>query len=131
MSPTSTCTRHSASPYGRMAPGVGPIGVCAHLKPFQPGHEHLEGAASGMPAGLSSTMGKCRNSLAISWAYIALMGGNGLKRATEVAILNANYMAHRLEPHFPVLYKGTVGRVGVHECIIDVRALRRQRRNKR
>ena len=109
-------------PHGGGGPGVGPIGVCAHLKPFLPGHEHLEGAARECPPVSSAPWGSA-GILAISWAYIALMGGNGLKRATEVAILNANYMAHLLEPHFPVLYKGTDGRVA-HECIIDVRALR-------
>ncbi len=109
-------------PHGGGGPGVGPIGVCAHLKPFLPGHEHLDGAARECPPVSSAPWGSA-GILAISWAYIALMGGNGLKRATEVAILNANYIAHRLEPHFPVLYKGTDGRVA-HECIIDVRALK-------
>ena len=109
-------------PHGGGGPGVGPIGVCAHLKPFLPGHEHLEGAARECRPVSAAPWGSA-GILAISWAYIALMGGNGLKRATEVAILNANYMAHRLEPHFPVLYKGTAGRVA-HECIIDVRALK-------
>lgn len=109
-------------PHGGGGPGVGPIGVRSHLKSFLPGHLHLEESGpEGSP--VSAAPWGSAGILAISWAYIALMGGNGLKRATEVAILNANYMARRLEPHFPVLYKGANGLVA-HECIIDVRPLK-------
>ncbi|MDJ0704930.1 MAG: aminomethyl-transferring glycine dehydrogenase [Leptolyngbyaceae cyanobacterium MO_188.B28] len=108
-------------PHGGGGPGVGPIGVKAHLAPFLPGHsltpelggEHSLGAVSSAPWGSASI-------LPISWMYIAMMGQAGLKQATEIAILNANYLAHRLEGHYPILYKGAQGRVA-HECIIDVR----------
>ncbi|PPR64803.1 MAG: Glycine dehydrogenase (decarboxylating) [Alphaproteobacteria bacterium MarineAlpha4_Bin2] len=109
-------------PHGGGGPGIGPIGVRAHLKPFLPGHRHLDGPA-GENSPVSAAPWGSAGILAISWSYIALMGGDGLKRATQVAILNANYMAHRLEPHFPVLYKGMGGLVA-HECIIDVRSLK-------
>jgi glycine dehydrogenase len=99
---------------------MGPIGVAAHLVPFLPGHplggpqhEHAIGAVSAAPWGSPSI-------LPISWAYIALMGASGLKRATQVAILNANYMAERLKEHYPIVYTGRNGRVG-HEFIIDLR----------
>ena len=94
----------------------------AHLTAFLPGHSHLEGAAADSSPVSAAPWGSA-GILAISWAYIALMGANGLKRATEIAILNANYMAQRLKPHFPVLYKGANGLVA-HECIIDVRPLK-------
>ncbi len=108
-------------PHGGGGPGVGPIGVVEHLAPFLPGHPHLEGTAharggdvvSAAPFGSPAI-------LPISWAYIEMMGGVGLQRATRVAILNANYIARRLEPYFPVLYRGPGGWVA-HECIIDVR----------
>jgi len=109
-------------PHGGGGPGMGPIGVKAHLAPFLPGHPELDqgsapvGPVSAAPYGSSSI-------LPISYAYILMMGGAGLKYATEVAILNANYIAHRLDPHFPVLYKNHSGRVA-HECIIDPRALK-------
>jgi glycine dehydrogenase len=106
-------------PHGGGGPGVGPIGVKAHLAPFLPGHRVAGlpgiGAVSAAPWGSASI-------LPISWAYIALMGGAGLKRASEVAILNANYIAERLAPHYPILYTGDRGRVA-HECIIDLRPL--------
>jgi glycine dehydrogenase len=101
---------------------MGPIGVKAHLEPFLPGHPELKdghtavGPVSAAPFGSSSI-------LPISYAYILMMGGEGLKRATEVAILSANYMAVRLHPHFPVLFRNHNGRVA-HECIIDPRALK-------
>ena len=102
---------------------MGPIGVAAHLVPFLPGHpvipqkgrDHV-GAVSAAPWGSSSI-------LPISHAYIRLMGGEGLTYATKVAILNANYIARRLEPHFPVLYKGEHGPVA-HECIVDTRVVK-------
>jgi len=102
-------------PHGGGGPGVGPIGVAEHLKSFLPGQEGST-AVSAAPWGSASI-------LPISWSYIALMGRNGLKRATEVAILNANYIAKRLSPHFPVLYTGRNGRVA-HECILDLRPLK-------
>jgi len=108
-------------PHGGGGPGVGPIGVRSHLAPFLPGHPELSnvspvGPVSAAPFGSASI-------LAISYAYLLLMGGEGLTRATEMAILNANYIAQRLDPHFPVLYKNHNGRVA-HECILDPRALK-------
>ena len=107
-------------PHGGGGPGMGPIGVAEHLVDFLPAHpvvnlggENPIGAVSGAPWGSASI-------LPISWMYIAMMGANGLRAATEHAILNANYIATRLEPHYPVLYKGTNGRVA-HECILDLR----------
>ncbi len=102
-----------AIPHGGGGPGVGPVGVVAHLAPFLPGHEDSIGAVSAAPWGSAGV-------LPISWAYIAMMGADGLRRATEVAILSANYIAARLAPHYPVLYTGTSGFVA-HECIIDIR----------
>ncbi len=109
-------------PHGGGGPGVGPIGVRTHLKPFLPGHRHLADPARKSHPVSAAPWGSA-GILPISWAYITLMGGDGLKRATEIAILNANYMAFRLKPHFPVLYKGAGGFVA-HECIIDVRSLK-------
>lgn len=107
-------------PHGGGGPGVGPIGVAAHLAPFLPGHpvvrlpgREATGAVSAAPWGSASI-------LTISWMYIALMGPDGLEKATEVAILNANYMARRLQGHFEVLYTGRGGRVA-HEFIVDAR----------
>ena len=107
-------------PHGGGGPGAGPIGVRAHLAPFLPGHIGKSGAkvgpVSAAPHGSSSI-------LPISYAYILLMGAEGLKKASEVAILSANYIATRLDPHFPVLYKNQRGRVA-HECILDPRSLK-------
>jgi glycine dehydrogenase len=103
-------------PHGGGGPGMGPIGVKAHLAPFLPGHPETggrEGPVSAAPYGSPGI-------LPISWAYILMMGGQGLTQATRVAILNANYIAKRLEGAFDVLYKGTNGRVA-HECILDTR----------
>ena len=102
-------------PHGGGGPGMGPIGVKAHLTPFLPGHPETggEGAVSAAPYGSASI-------LPISWSYCLLMGGRGLTQATRIAILNANYIAKRLEGAFPVLYAGDSGRVA-HECIIDTR----------
>ena len=103
-------------PHGGGGPGMGPIGVKAHLAPHLPGHPEnggKEGPVSSAPYGSASI-------LPISWAYILMMGGAGLTQATKVAILNANYIAKRLEGAFPVLFKGTQGRVA-HECILDPR----------
>jgi len=107
-------------PHGGGGPGVGPIGVGKHLAPFLPAHPMAKnpvvGAVSAAPFGSASI-------LPISWAYIAMMGASGLRRATEVAILNANYIAKRLAPHYPVLYSGHEGLVA-HECIIDIRPIK-------
>ena len=105
-------------PHGGGGPGVGPIGVGEHLAPHLPGHalDKKSGAVTAAPWGSAGI-------LPISWTYIALMGRQGLKKATSVAILNANYMAKKLSPHYPVLYTGPDGFVA-HECIIDVRYLK-------
>ncbi|MEN8837991.1 MAG: aminomethyl-transferring glycine dehydrogenase [Celeribacter marinus] len=105
-------------PHGGGGPGMGPIGVKSHLARFLPG-DPLGGGATGP---VSAANFGSASILPISWAYCMLMGGEGLTQATKVAILNANYMAVRLEPAFPVLFKGKQGRVA-HECIIDPRAI--------
>ncbi len=105
-------------PHGGGGPGVGPIGVAKHLVPFLPGDPLQPGSGAVSAARWGSA-----SILPISYAYIAMMGGDGLRRASEIAILNANYIAARLEEHFPVLYRGAEGRVA-HECIIDVRPLK-------
>ena len=111
-------------PHGGGGPGVGPIAVAAHLLPFLPGHPLVAcgggeaiGPVSAAPWGSAAI-------LPISWMYIRMMGGAGLRRASAVALLAANWMAERLEPHFPVLYRGAGGRVA-HECILDLRPLKR------
>jgi glycine dehydrogenase len=109
-------------PHGGGGPGVGPIGVKEHLAPFLPGHPLVpdqDGPGDGVGAVAAAPWGSA-GILPIPWAYIAMMGPDGLKRATEVAILAANYIAKRLEGHYEVLYKGHNGLVA-HECIIDVR----------
>ncbi|MFK0086666.1 aminomethyl-transferring glycine dehydrogenase [Pseudomonas sp. NPDC090755] len=106
-------------PHGGGGPGVGPIGVKSHLAPFLPGHAHMEnkqGAVCAAPFGSASI-------LPITWMYIRMMGGAGLKRASQMAILNANYIARRLEEHYPVLYTGSNGLVA-HECILDLRPIK-------
>ncbi|QWT23710.1 aminomethyl-transferring glycine dehydrogenase [Subtercola sp. PAMC28395] len=119
-------------PHGGGGPGVGPVAAKSHLAPFLPGHafaqknehptagggsvEHGGGAVSAAPYGSSSI-------LPISWAYVRMMGSDGLKKATEAAVLAANYVAARLRGHFPVLYAGENGLVA-HECILDLRPLR-------
>jgi glycine dehydrogenase len=112
-------------PHGGGGPGVGPVGVRSHLAPYLPNHplapeagpETSGGPVSGAPYGSASI-------LPISWAYVRLMGGAGLTRATQVAILSANYIAVRLREHYPVLYSGHEGIVA-HECILDLRELTR------
>ncbi|MDE5088819.1 MAG: aminomethyl-transferring glycine dehydrogenase [Trichodesmium sp. St15_bin1_1] len=111
-------------PHGGGGPGMGPIGVKSHLAPFLPGHsviniagENSSGAVSAAPWGSASI-------LPISWMYIAMMGADGLTEATKIAILNANYIAHRLESYYPVLYKGKYGFIA-HECILDLRPLKK------
>ncbi|MBL9078647.1 MAG: aminomethyl-transferring glycine dehydrogenase [Planctomycetes bacterium] len=110
-------------PHGGGGPGMGPICCAAHLTPFLPGHpvvrtggQHAIGPISAAPWGSASI-------LTISYAYIAMMGPDGLRRATQVAIANANYIASRLQGHYPVLYTGQNGMVA-HECIVDVRQLK-------
>ena len=110
-------------PHGGGGPGMGPIGVAKHLIAFLPGHPVVRldgrtevGAVSAAPWGSASI-------LPISYAYIKLMGGDGLEYASKIAILNANYIAKRLESHFPVLYKGAHGTIA-HECIVDTRVVK-------
>ncbi|MCX8282033.1 aminomethyl-transferring glycine dehydrogenase [Phyllobacterium sp. 0TCS1.6C] len=105
-------------PHGGGGPGVGPIGVKSHLAPFLPGH-----VASGSGFAVSAAPYGSASILPITWMYIRMMGGAGLKRATEMAILNANYIAQRLQEVYPVLFKGRNGRVA-HECILDTRVLK-------
>ena len=104
-------------PHGGGGPGVGPIGVAKHLAPFLPGDPLKKGNAVGPVS--QSNLGSA-SILVISWMYIAMMGPRALRDATAVSILNANYIAARLGAHFPILYKGTSGRVA-HECILDLR----------
>ncbi|MBE9158955.1 aminomethyl-transferring glycine dehydrogenase [Nodosilinea sp. LEGE 06152] len=112
-------------PHGGGGPGVGPIGVKAHLVPYLPGHSLVSGVggSQGIGAVTSAPWGSA-SILPISWMYIAMMGGAGLKRATEVAILNANYIAQRLAGHYDILYTGQNGRVA-HECILDLRPFKK------
>ncbi|MDR2925820.1 MAG: glycine dehydrogenase (aminomethyl-transferring), partial [Azoarcus sp.] len=118
-----------AIPHGGGGPGMGPIALAAHLAPFAPDHVFMpedaqnrlrpnrgQNAVSAAPYGSASI-------LPISWMYIAMMGGEGLKQASELAILNANYVACRLKAHYPVLYTGAHGRVA-HECILDIRPIK-------
>ena len=144
-----------AIPHGGGGPGMGPIGLKAHLAPYAPGHifdpahpgnapghvfaadrvgsQGAVSAAQGVYGAVSAAQGvygavsaaPCGSAsiLPISWMYIAMMGGSGLRQATEVAILNANYVATRLKDHYPVLYTGTQGRVA-HECILDIRVIK-------
>ena len=110
-------------PHGGGGPGVGPVIAKAHLAPFLPNHplDHLAGPATG-PGPISAAPFGSASILPISWAYIRLMGGEGLTHATEVAILNANYMAARLKSSYPILYTGAHGLVA-HECILDMREI--------
>ena len=109
-------------PHGGGGPGMGPIGVKAHLAPYLPGHPVLDGGSAPVGPVSAAPFGSA-SILPISYAYILMMGGAGLTRATEIAILNANYIAARLDAHFPVLYKNDRGRVA-HECIVDPRPLK-------
>ncbi|HDM8226288.1 TPA: aminomethyl-transferring glycine dehydrogenase [Vibrio campbellii] len=110
-------------PHGGGGPGMGPIGVKSHLAPFLPGH--IENGADGENFAVSAADMGSASILPISWAYIAMMGETGLTDATKVAILNANYVMEQLRPHYPVLYRGSNGRVA-HECIIDIRPLKEE-----
>ena len=109
-------------PHGGGGPGMGPIGVKTHLAPFLPGHPerpdepNTVGPVSAAPYGSASI-------LTIPWLYCLMMSGGGLKAASEIAIVNANYIAKRLDPYYPLLYKGRFGRVA-HECIIETRQLK-------
>ncbi len=111
-------------PHGGGGPGVGPIGVKSHLAPFMPNHSVINvpgttegnGAVSAAPYGSAAI-------LPISWAYITMMGSEGLKQATEMAIVNANYLTEKLSAHYPILYRGQNNRVA-HECIVDLRPLK-------
>ena len=120
-----------AIPHGGGGPGMGPIGVLSHLAPYLPGHPVVEGVnpaaasenAVGTVGAISAAPWGSASILPISWAYITMMGGPGLTKATEIAILNANYIAHRLAPHYPILYTGKNGMVA-HECIVDLRPIK-------
>ena len=106
-------------PHGGGGPGVGPVAVRSHLAEFLPGHE---AAAPGHVGPVAAAPYGSAGILPISWAYIAMMGADGLRRATQVAVLSANYVAQRLAPHYPVLYTGRAGLVA-HECVIDLRPI--------
>ncbi len=108
-------------PHGGGGPGMGPIGVKAHLAPFLPGNP-LKSAETGMTGPVSAAEYGSASILVIPWMYMAMMAGEGLTLATKLAILNANYVARRLDQHYPVLYKGDNGFVA-HECILDLRAI--------
>ena len=124
-------------PHGGGGPGMGPIGVKSHLAPFLPNHQVTEVeffGANTIKEGAIENVGKDNGAvsaapygsagiLPISWAYIAMMGKHGLRQATEVAILNANYLTERLSAHYPILYRGRNNRVA-HECIVDIRPLK-------
>jgi len=112
-------------PHGGGGPGVGPIGVAAHLVPYLPSHPVVAGVGGEKSIGaVSAAPWGSANILLISWAYIHMMGAEGITEATRYAILNANYLAKRLAPHFPVVYVGKRGRVA-HECIFDMRAFKK------
>ncbi|QGU86403.1 aminomethyl-transferring glycine dehydrogenase [Erwinia sorbitola] len=110
-------------PHGGGGPGMGPIGVKAHLAPFVPGHSvvQIDGMLTGQGAVSAAPFGSA-SILPISWMYIRMMGAEGLKQASSVAILNANYIAYRLKSAYPILYAGRVA----HECILDIRPLKEQ-----
>jgi glycine dehydrogenase len=111
-------------PHGGGGPGMGPIAVAAHLAPFLPGHPVVKTGGERGPAAVSAAPWGSAGILCISWVYIRTMGAAGLRRATEVAILNANYMAKRLQPHYPIVYTGERGAVA-HEFILDARGFKK------
>ncbi|HXU80563.1 MAG TPA: aminomethyl-transferring glycine dehydrogenase [Polyangia bacterium] len=111
-------------PHGGGGPGMGPIAVAQHLCDFLPGHPVVKTGGSAAIGPISAAPWGSSSILLIPWAYVRMMGGAGLTRATEVAILNANYIAARLDPHYPVVYRGKQGRVA-HECIVDLRPLKK------
>jgi glycine dehydrogenase len=110
-------------PHGGGGPGMGPIGVAKHLAPFLPGHPLVKVGGSLATTAVSAAPWGSASILPISWMYIRMMGPDGLKLATVTAIMNANYIAKRLDPHFPILYKGQTGLVA-HECIVDIRGFK-------
>jgi glycine dehydrogenase len=113
-------------PHGGGGPGVGPVAVRAHLAPYLPNHPLVpEAGPDTGPGPIAAAPWGSAGILPIPWAYIRLMGGAGLRRATEVAILNANYIAKRLGAHYPVLYTGRAGLVA-HECIVDLRPITKE-----
>ncbi|MDF6041181.1 aminomethyl-transferring glycine dehydrogenase [Streptomyces sp. JH14] len=113
-------------PHGGGGPGVGPVGVRSHLAPYLPNHPLQPAAGPETGVGpISAAPWGSAGILPISWAYVRLMGGEGLKRATQVAVLAANYIAKRLEPHYPILYTGPAGLVA-HECIVDLRPISKE-----
>jgi glycine dehydrogenase len=111
-------------PHGGGGPGVGPIGVAEHLAPFLPGHSMIENGSNNGQGAVTSAPWGSASIIVISWAYIAMLGFEGLKHATKLAILNANYVARKLENAFPILYKGNKGLVA-HECILDIRGFKK------
>ena len=113
-----------AIPHGGGGPGMGPICVTEHLVPYLPGHPILDNNKKAIHAVSAAPLGSA-GILPISWAYIALLGDEGLKASTEAAILNANYMAHKLVDHFPILYRGANG-YSAHEFILDLRPLKKE-----
>jgi glycine dehydrogenase len=113
-----------AIPHGGGGPGMGPIAVAAHLVPFLPTHVVVPVGGSQGIGQVSAAPWGSASILTISWAYIALLGSEGLARATKFAILNANYVARRLDPYYPVLYKEAHGMVA-HECILDLRPIKK------
>ena len=119
-----------AIPHGGGGPGMGPIGVLSHLAPFLPDHPLIEGvnpAAGGKTTigAVSAAPWGSASILPISWAYIAMLGASGVRRSTELAILNANYIAKRLNDHYPVVYTGPGGLIA-HECIVDLSEIKAQ-----
>ena len=109
-------------PHGGGGPGVGPVAVGEHLAPYLPGHPVVTDTVAGSGGAVSAAPWGSAGILPISWMYIQMMGPDGLRRATEGAVLSANYIANRLQDHYPVLYTGTNGLVA-HECIIDLRPI--------
>ena len=110
-------------PHGGGGPGVGPIGVAKHLTPFLPGHPLQASSATAIGPVSAAALGSA-SILPISWMYLRMMGADALRQASAVALLSANYLAHRLDPHYAVLFRGASGRVA-HECILDLRPLKR------
>ena len=113
-----------AIPHGGGGPGMGPICVAEHLIPYLPGHSNLDNSNKSIHAVSAAPIGSA-GVLPISWAYIALLGNEGLKASTEIAILNANYMAHKLKDHYSILYRGSKG-YSAHEFILDLRPLKKE-----
>ncbi|WP_163997310.1 aminomethyl-transferring glycine dehydrogenase [Pyxidicoccus caerfyrddinensis] len=111
-------------PHGGGGPGMGPICVASHLVKFLPGHPVIQTGGAEAIGAISAAPWGSASILLISWMYATMMGGEGLTQATKLAILNANYIAERLQPHYPVLYRGKRGKVA-HECIVDLRQLKK------